>query len=115
MAKKRVLIICGAGMSSSLIAKLTGQKLNSLNDGNEYEVDSFDEFQGKRSLKGKEWDVYLLSPQIRMYFKEFDKIARETNQVLKNIPPQDYTPVPKKIEKLANLALEGLSEHEKTR
>lgn len=114
MAKKRVLIICGAGMTSSVIAKLTGEKLNSLNDGNEYIVDSFDEFRGKNSLKNGEWDVYLMSPQIRMYHHEFTKIAEDTNQVVKSIPPKDYVPVPKKIEIISNLALEALNEFEQT-
>ncbi len=110
MATKRILIICGAGMTSSLIAKLTKETLNNNKDGNTYIVDSFGEFQGKDSLKRKEWDMYLLSPQIRMYHHEFTKIAEETNQVVRSIPPTMYVPVPKKIKLIADLALEALED-----
>lgn len=47
-----------------------------------------------------------------MYCREFEKIARDTSQVIKTIPPKEYVPVPAKIQTIANLALEGLQEAE---
>ena len=111
--KKKVLIICAGGMTSSVIAKLVRENLNGRQDGIEYIVDSFDGYNGKNSLQKGEWDVYLMSPQIRMYYREFEKIARDTSQVIKTIPPKEYVPVPAKIQTIANLALEGLEEAEK--
>lgn len=105
---KKALIICEAGMSSSLIAKKGTDFLKS--KGHDIEVDAVNASAGVSTIQKDEFDMYLVSPQTKMRFKTLQEEANKFNKPTVNIPPQAYIPIPMGIEKFAKLVLETLGE-----
>lgn len=98
---KKALIICAAGMSSSMIAKKTTDYLQS--EGKEIKLDATTATQGADIIEEDKFDLYLVSPQTKMYYDDLKKIADKAGKPLVNIPPQAYVPIPMGIEKMAKL------------
>ena len=103
---KKVLIICAAGMSSSLMAKKTTEYLQS--KGHDIHIEATSTQDGYRRIESKEYDLYLVSPQTKMYFQKLKETADRAGKPIASIYPQAYIPIPMGIEKLANLVLENL-------
>ncbi|MBO1307979.1 PTS cellobiose transporter subunit IIB [Enterococcus sp. 669A] len=103
---KRALIICAGGMSSSVIAKKTTEYLQG--KGKEIELDATSASQGSTTIAKDEYDLYLVSPQTKMYFANLEKAAIKTNKPIVNIPPQAYVPIPMGIEKMGKLVEENI-------
>ena len=57
----KALIICAAGMSSSLMAKKTTEFLKG--KGQDIEVDAISATEGGKAIAASEFDLYLVSPQ----------------------------------------------------
>lgn len=55
-----------------------------------------------------EYDLYLVSPQTKMYFDSLAKNAQKCAKPILNIPPQAYVPIPMGIDKLSKLILENI-------
>ena len=102
----KALIICAAGMSSSLMAKKTTEFLKG--KGHDIEVDAVSATEGGKAIAAAEYDLYLISPQIKMYFKQFEEAGAKVGKPIVQIPPQAYIPIPMGIEKMANLILEKI-------
>ncbi|MCY7211012.1 PTS cellobiose transporter subunit IIB [Streptococcus sp. IsoGale021] len=102
----KVLIICAAGMSSSLMAKKTTEFLKG--KGHDIEVDAVSATEGGKAIAAAEYDLYLISPQTKMYFKQFEEAGAKVGKPIVQIPPQAYIPIPMGIEKMANLILEKI-------
>ena len=78
----KALIICAAGMSSSLMAKKTTEFLKG--KGQDIEVDAISATEGGKAIAASEFDLYLVSPQTKMYFKQFEEAgAKVGNQLFK--------------------------------
>ena len=77
----KALIICAAGMSSSLMAKKTTEFLKA--KGEDVEVDAISATEGGKAIADANFDLYLISPQA-------------------------YIPIPMGIEKMANLIKENI-------
>lgn len=103
---KKVLIICAGGMSSSLMAKKTTEYLKS--KGHDIEIDATGTQEGGKRIEKGEYDLYLVSPQTKMYYQNLKEAGDRVSKPVKNIYPQAYIPIPMGIEKLANLILEEL-------
>ena len=102
----KALIICAAGMSSSLMAKKTTEFLKSKR--HDIEVDAISATEGGKAIAAAEFDLYLISPQTKMYFKQFEDAGAKVGKPIVQIPPQAYIPIPMGIEKMANLILEKI-------
>ena len=102
----KALIICAAGMSSSLMAKKTTEFLKG--KGHDFEVDAVSATEGGKAIAAAEYDLYLISPQTKMYFKQFEEAGAKVGKPIVQIPPQAYIPIPMGIEKMANLILEKI-------
>lgn len=102
----KVLIICAAGMSSSLMAKKTTEFLKAKNQN--IEVDAVSATEGGKAIAGAEFDLYLVSPQTKMYFKQFEEAAVKVGKRVVQIPPQAYIPIPIGIEKMAKLIVDNI-------
>lgn len=98
---KKALIICVAGMSSSLMAKKTTEYFKS--KGIEIEVDAINATEAVKTVETGAFDLYLISPQAKMHFNKFSALAEKAGKPIENIPPQAYVPIPMGIEKLANV------------
>lgn len=103
---KKALIICAGGMSSSVIAKKTTENLQA--KGEEIQVDATSQSQGANVIAKDEYDLYLVSPQTKMYFDSLAKNAQKYAKPILNIPPQAYVPIPMGIDKLSKLILENI-------
>lgn len=105
----QVLLLCAGGMSSSLMAKKVSQYLEE--QGHEIEVIARGISFGREELKKKaHYDLYLVSPQVRMYFSTLKELAELAEKRLVQVPGPAYVPLPKGIEALSNLILEALAE-----
>lgn len=103
---KNVLIICAGGMSSSLMAKKTTAFLKEA--GHDIEIDATSTNEGSKRIEKGSYDLYLVSPQTKMYYDRLKKAGDSVGKPVDNIPPQAYVPIPMGIEKLGNLILEKL-------
>lgn len=103
---KKALIICAGGMSSSLIAKKTTDYFKEL--GKDIELDATSQSQGAKIIEKDEFDLYMVSPQTKMYFKNLEKLAAKKNKPIIIIPSQAYVPIPMGIEKMVNLVEENI-------
>lgn len=99
----KALIICAAGMSSSLMAKKTTVFLK--DQGKDIEVDAISATEGTKAILEGDFDLYLISQQTKMYFKQFEETAMKTGKKIVQIPPQAYIPIPMGIEKMGHLIL----------
>jgi len=102
----KALIICAAGMSSSLMAKKTTEFFKG--KGDDIEVDAISATEGGKAIAAAEFDLYLFSPQTKMYYKQFEEAAAKVGKPIAQIPPQAYIPIPMGIEKMANLIKENI-------
>lgn len=102
----KALIICAAGMSSSLMAKKTTEFFKS--KGDDIEVDAISATEGGKAIAAAEFDLYLIGPQTKMYYKQFEEAAAKVGKPIAQIPPQAYIPIPMGIEKMANLIKENI-------
>ena len=84
----KALIICAAGMSSSLMAKKTTEFLKG--KGHDIEVDAVSATEGGKAIAAAEYDLYLISPQTKMYFKQFEEAGAKVGKPIVQIPPQAY-------------------------
>ncbi|MCF0260533.1 MAG: PTS cellobiose transporter subunit IIB [Erysipelotrichaceae bacterium] len=96
---KRILIICAAGMSSSLFAKKAGITLSSR--GMDVEVEARCMTEGEDLIRKNSYDLYLVSPQARVYIESFKKAAGKSGAVILEIPPASYVPIPAGFEKFS--------------
>ncbi|HRL51813.1 MAG TPA: PTS cellobiose transporter subunit IIB [Enterococcus aquimarinus] len=103
---KKALIICAGGMSSSVIAKKTTEYFQK--KGVEIELDATSASQGATVIAKDQYDLYLVSPQTKMYFANLEKAAVKQNKPIVNIPPQAYVPIPMGIEKMAKVVEENI-------
>lgn len=102
----KALIICAGGMSSSLIAKKTQTLL--AKQGIEVEMDAVGVPEGAKRIASSEYDLYLVSPQTKMHFKQFSEVGEKVGKPVVQIPPQAYIPIPIGIEKMAKLVKESI-------
>lgn len=98
---KKALIVCAGGMSSSLVAKKATALFQTA--GKAIEVDATSVYAGQKAIEDDQFDLYLVSPQTRMYFEQLAKFANRMYKPIAKIPPQAYVPLPQQTQMLADL------------
>lgn len=98
---KKVMLICNAGMSSSLMAKKASEYLAS--NGYDIKVDSTTSAEAEDIFNNSEYDMILVSPQIRMLFNEYSKKAEEKGKEIAQVGFDAYSPTSMGISKMAKL------------
>ena len=98
---KKALIICAAGMSSSMMAAKATENLK--NKGLDILIEARGVPEGTERIKDNSYDLYLISPQTKMYFDTLNEAAKGVGKKLVQIPPQAYIPIPSGIQKMADL------------
>ncbi|WP_325757075.1 PTS cellobiose transporter subunit IIB [Aerococcus viridans] len=98
---KKALIVCAGGMSSSLVAKKATALFQT--QGTDIEVAATSIYAGQKAIEEDQFDLYLVSPQTRMYFDNLAKFAHRMAKPIVKIPPQAYAPLPKQTQMLADL------------
>ena len=103
---KKALIICAAGMSSSMMACKTTDLFKQ--KGEEIEVDAVSATEGDKMIKSSDFDLFLISPQTTMFLDKFVKLGKTVDKPVVSIPFQAYVPIPTGIQKLAELIEENI-------
>lgn len=103
---KNVMLICNAGMSSSVMAKKTTKFLQE--KGEDIQVDATTMASADKVFTSDKYDLILVSPQIRMKFDEFSKKAEKNNKKLAQVPFNAYAPIPSGVEAMAKIVLENI-------
>lgn len=103
---KKALIICAAGMSSSMMAAKTTEYFKK--NGKDIFVDAVSATEGDEMIKNSDFDLFLISPQTKMFFAKFEKLANEVGKPITNIPFQAYIPIPSGIEGMAKVIEENI-------
>lgn len=98
---KKALIICAAGMSSSLMAKKVTEYFAA--KGVEIELDAVSATEGNKMIKDSDFSLFLISPQTMMHLAQFKKLGDEVGKPVVSIPFPSYIPIPSGIEQLAAL------------
>lgn len=99
---KNILLICSAGMSTSIIVK----KMLEAAKEKEIEVHIEAVGLGKVEERADEFDLFLLGPQIKYRKDEIDKVAEQKNKKVAVINTMDYGLM--KGDKILEFALETL-------
>lgn len=102
----KALIICVAGMSSSLMAQKTTDYFKT--QGKDITVEAISSNEGERVITDATYDLYLVSPQATMYYNQFAAAGEKSGRPVVKVPPQAYVPIPMGVEKVANLILENI-------
>ena len=103
---KKAVIICAAGMSSSMMASKTTDLFKQ--KGEEIEVDAVSATEGDKMIKSSDFDLFLISPQTTMFLDKFVKLGKTVDKPVVSIPFQAYVPIPTGIQKLADLIEENI-------
>ena len=103
---KKALIICAAGMSSSMMASKTTDLFKQ--KGEEIEVDAVSATEGDKMIKSSDFVLFLISPQTTMFLDKFVKLGKTVDKPVVSIPFQAYVPIPTGIQKLADLIEENI-------
>lgn len=103
---KKALIICAAGMSSSMIAQKTTDMLKQ--KGHDVVLEARGVNEGEQCIKDQTYDLYLVSPQTKMYLKKLTDLGAANGKKVVPIPPQAYIPVPMGITKMCDLVVKEI-------
>ena len=103
---KKALIICAAGMSSSMMASKTTDFFKQKRE--EVLVDAVSATEGDNMIKNSDFDLFLISPQTTMFLDKFKKLGESVVKPVVSIPFQAYVPIPTGIQKLAEVIEENI-------
>lgn len=103
---KKVLIICAAGMSSSMVAAKTTQWFEE--KGKDIFMDAVSATEGQKMIENSDFDLFLVSPQTKMYYAKLKAAGERAGKPVVEIPPQAYVPIPSGIEKMVALVMNEL-------
>ncbi|WP_103981132.1 hypothetical protein [Helcococcus massiliensis] len=108
---KKILIICSAGMSSSLITRKLNEKFNieKLN----YIVEST-YLSEKNNIEDRCYDLILISPQIKRYRQTIIENIKFDNYICLDIPSDLYTLTDEAVNGLGELIMNNLSSNEQS-
>lgn len=95
------MIICVSEMSSSMMAKKVTDYFKE--QGKDIEIDAMTSSMGDDEIRTGDEDIFLISPQTKMYLETFQNTGKEVGKPVVSIPFDAYIPVPMGVEKLAQL------------
>lgn len=88
MAKKTIMLVCSAGMSTSLL--VTKMQKAAEDKGLDAEIFACSSSEADQNLENKPVDVLLLGPQVRFMKGDFEKRLAPKNIPLDVINMSDY-------------------------
>ena len=108
---KKILIICSAGMSSSLITRKLNEKFNIENLNFIVESTYLSE---KNSIEDRCYDLILISPQIKRYRQTIIENIKFDNYICLDIPSDLYTLTDEAVNGLSELIMNNLCSNEQS-
>ncbi|MDO4680287.1 MAG: PTS cellobiose transporter subunit IIB [Aerococcus sp.] len=99
----QAILICNAGMSSSLMAKKVSEQLK--RDGYDIKVNATTIGNSEAVFRNADYQLVLVSPQIRMLFDEYQQKAEKMGKQIAQIPFNAYAPTPMGIKNMETIIL----------
>lgn len=96
---KKILLLCSAGMSTSIVVKKMREAAQLRGIESKIEAVGLEQFYSNLD----QYDVFLLGPQVRFKKDELNKVAQEVNKTVEVINSVDYGMM--KGEKILDFAL----------
>lgn len=87
----KVLMVCSGGMSSAIVVKAVEKEAEK--KGLPIQLTAVGTGEFERILRGGDYQVVLVAPQIRHRYQGFEEVAKELNVPIGLISPQGYTPL----------------------
>ncbi|WP_243342371.1 PTS cellobiose transporter subunit IIB [Anaerococcus sp. AGMB09787] len=103
---RKVILICNAGMSSSLMAKKVSESLEK--EGIDIKVDATTSGNSENIFTSDTYEMILVSPQIRMLYDDYKKRADETGKKIAQIPFNAYAPTPMGVKNMQDIITENI-------
>lgn len=103
---KKALIICAMGMSSSMMARKTTDWFKA--NGHDISMDAVGVPEGTKLIGSSDYDMFLISPQTKMYMSKLEAVANKAGKTIVAIPPQAYVPIPSGIQAMAKLVMDNI-------
>lgn len=103
---KKTLIICAAGMSSSVMAQKTTDYFKQ--KGIDIVIDATTATEGNKAIETGDFDLFIISPQTKMHLKQFVAAGNRVGKPVVEIPFPAYIPIPSGIEKMAQLITDNI-------
>nr|WP_263314597.1 PTS sugar transporter subunit IIB [Mammaliicoccus sp. Marseille-Q6498] len=88
MAEKTIVLVCAAGMSTSMLVKKMQDAAN--DQGLDREIYAIASSEADSKIKEGSIDVLLLGPQVRFLKDEFTQKTADKNIPVEVIPNMDY-------------------------
>lgn len=88
MAKKTIMLVCSAGMSTSLL--VTKMQKSAEEQGLDAEIFAIGAGEVDNTLSSKDVDVLMLGPQVRFMKDQFEKKVADKGIPVEVINMQDY-------------------------
>lgn len=88
MATKNIMLVCAAGMSTSIL--VTNMQEVAAEKNIDAHIFAVSGTEAEEKLKEKPVDVMLLGPQVRYMKPKLEELAKENNCVIKVINMRDY-------------------------
>ena len=105
--KKALIIVLLVCQSSMMAAKTTDWFKTNNKD---YEMDAVSVTEGQKMIETSDFDLFLISPQTKMYLKKFQATGDKVGKKVVPIPPQAYVPIPSGVKNLAEFVLKEMPE-----
>lgn len=86
--KKRIVLICLAGMSTNMLVNRM-RRAATLND-DEVDIVAISASEVESDIKNEQTDLYLLGPQVRYLKNDLEKKVAELKIPIENIDMTDY-------------------------
>lgn len=93
-------------MSSSLMADKTSAYYKE--NAKDIEVEATTVMKADKYIKDGSYDLYLVSPQMKLHFDKLKDLADKNNRNIRQIPTDCYSPIKTSIEKLAYFIEEAI-------
>ena len=104
---KKVMILCNAGMSSSIMAKKASEYLSK--EGRDIHVEASTTANANDIFEDPEYDMILVSPQVRMLFNEYSQKSIENGKKIAQLSFDAYSPTSTGVKKMSEIILNELN------
>src|SRR4051812_11923804 len=88
MTSKKILLVCSAGMSTSLL--MTKMQKSAQEKGIDAKVNAMSSNEATKLLAKEKVDVILIGPQVRFMKSKFEKLVADTHIPVEVIDMKDY-------------------------
>ena len=103
---RKVMLLCNAGMSSSLMAKKATEYMKEIQK--DIYVEATTTASASDVFENPDYEMILISPQVRMLYDEYSQKANEYGKKIAQLSFDAYSPTSIGVKKMADIILTEL-------